>query len=652
MDSNMVSPEPRKDIVATQSAALSNAVEKTVRVDSGYTPLSNKTRRIQRAESDKRFSLRKHFLESQQSDPNGYERIIGQSDLMSINFLERGQRAAKAVCRINVPDDGSAWYGTGFLVGPHLLVTNHHVLSDADEASQCEAEFDYEYDGDGALRQAVRFNLRPHEIFFTDAELDVTFVAVTHYSDKDVPLDRYGWLPLIPVPGKVVDGEWVTIIQHPGGQAKQIAIRASQILTLDKADLGIDLDRFLHYSTDTEPGSSGSPVFNDQWQVLAVHHKAVPAPAKPGAPAGKTKWLANEGIRVSAIFKLLERQRFTHPHAGLILDRLDRSLGMSPLVRAEVLNDSSLEADHAPLELSRWVGVTGYDPAFLNLRIDLSTIYAPALAKGLLAPLLDGSGHELAYHHFTSVVHAKRKFPLITAVNIDGNKLVPPGARRNTWRRDARMADDYQPNGDFYEKGKGTDRVQFSRGHQVRFLDPCWSATTGDLAESQASGEDTFHYTNAAPQVQTYNDVDWGNLEDYLLNKAQEDQKRLTIFTGPIYRDDDPFYGKSRTGGPWQIPLSYWKIAVLQKTPDRVAAAAFIVGQTQYVKALYEAKAFSGLRPYTVDEMRSRHIQTTIPAIEQETGLDFSTLRPFDAQGTLESTRQTRWIVDVGDIVI
>ena len=53
-----------------------------------------------------------------------------------------------------------------------------------------------------------------------------------------------------------------------------------------------------------------------------------------------------------------------------------------------------------------------------------------------------------------------------------------------------------------------------------------------------------------------------------------------------------------------------------QKTPARVAAAAFSVGQTQYVKALYEAKVFSGLKPYTVDEMRKRRIQTTIAAIE------------------------------------
>lgn len=654
MDDDTEAGGARKDIVATQSPKLSAEIEKVVSANSSYVAPADRDKRRARARWDKRLNIRKDFLETPRSDPNGFERIIGDSNLMSINFLDRGKRAAAAVCRIKVPSDGGAWYGTGFLVGPRLLLTNHHVLGNADEASQGEAEFGYEHDLDGVLRTPVRFNLRPHEIFYTNAELDITFVAVTPLAEDGAPLERYGRLPLIPLSGKGVDGEWVTIIQHPGGEPKQIAIRASQIIALDPdAAPGVDLDHFIHYSTDTEPGSSGSPVLNDQWQVLALHHKAVPAPKAPSAT--ETVWLANEGVRISAIFNHLEQRRFTDPQAGLVLDRLDKSLGFTPLSQGAPSAEGLLEADHSPLPLTRWAHVGGYDPGFLSEPIPLPAIYAPALARNEVAPLLDGSGHELAYHHFSSVIRADRKFPLITAVNIDGDRLVHPGKRKDTWRRDARIADEFQPAGEFYEKAKGTDPVQFSRGHQVRLLDPCWSPLADPdkaLADSQEGSEDTFHYTNAAPQVQTYNDIDWGNLEDYLLDKAQTAHKRLTVFTGPIYRDDDPFYGKGRPGGPWRVPLSFWKVAVLQKTPDKVAAAAFVVGQTQYVQALYEAKVFSGLKPYTVDEMRKRRIQTTIAAIEAETGLDFSAVRPFDAQGTLESTRQTRWLNDINDVVI
>jgi len=131
MDEDADVKEPRKDIVATQSSALSREAEKVVAETSTYATPAMRQERRARASADKRFALRKTLVESDRSDPNGFERIIGDSDLMSINFLDRGRRAAAAVCRIKVPSDGGAWYGTGFLVGPRLLLTNHHVLGNA-----------------------------------------------------------------------------------------------------------------------------------------------------------------------------------------------------------------------------------------------------------------------------------------------------------------------------------------------------------------------------------------------------------------------------------------------------------------------------------------------------------------------------------------
>src|SRR4029077_884802 len=135
--------------------------------------------------------------------------------------------------------------------------------------------------------------------------LDYTIVAVDPTPLQGKALAEFGVLGLIEERGKVVNGESVTIIQHPNGGLKKIAARENQVI--DK------LDQYVLYVTDTEPGSSGSPVFNDQWIVGAVHHAGVeaddprlvgrPAAALPStADSGGRRWIANEGIRISSIF--------------------------------------------------------------------------------------------------------------------------------------------------------------------------------------------------------------------------------------------------------------------------------------------------------------------------------------------------------------
>jgi hypothetical protein len=55
----------------------------------------------------------------------------------------------------------------------------------------------------------------------------------------------------------------VNIIQHPGGQPKRVALRNNLVFQAD--------DRDVRYFTDTRSGSSGSPVFTDDWTVVALH---------------------------------------------------------------------------------------------------------------------------------------------------------------------------------------------------------------------------------------------------------------------------------------------------------------------------------------------------------------------------------------------
>lgn len=628
---NAMKLDHRKDVRIGDDAGLAKAITASAKT------LSNHESQREQFRKNPKADIRKALIEADTSDPNGYERIIGASDLVSVNFLARGIKASQAVCRIGVPGQDSGWYGTGFIVGPGLLVTNNHVLASREDAAQAEAEFGYEHDVEGVLMPPVRFNFAPHDVFFTDIEHDITFVSVVPYSDGGVPLERYGFLPMLPLTGKGLHGEWVTLAQHPGGQPKQLAVRANQIVELDPKQFSMEyLERFIHYTTDTEPGSSGAPVLNDQWQVVAVHHKAIAEPGTLAAgdqPDNNTKWLANEGVRVSAISNLLETRRFADRDAANALDRLERAIGLPQQTLAEQspgpLLDPASERDPAPYKSEQWKTwakshALGYDPQFLSVKLPLSTIIAPVKAH---AAIVKGGGVEVDYLHFSTIIHKHRRFPMIAAVNVRGDKLIHPGTREGRFRVDTRLDRELQPADNFYEKKLGKDRIQFSRGHLVRRFDPCWGDTK---AESQLADNHTFHYTNAAPQAQRFNGGEWLDIEDYVLNRIQIKEKRMTIFTGPIFRKSDPEYGESREGGPWRIPISYWKIAVIQKDAKRIAATAFIRGQTKFIKALFEARVFTNVRQRTLTELQSDHIQTTIKTVEDETGLNFLNTIPCE----------------------
>ncbi len=122
-------------------------------------------------------------------DVNALERVLGKSNIYEASYLEKGQRAARAVGRISIINEYgvSRGFGTGFLVGDRVLLTNNHVLDRASRARNSFVIFDYEYDADANLKHTQRFDLDP-SLFFTSAELDFTFVGVAPTSRHGVNL--------------------------------------------------------------------------------------------------------------------------------------------------------------------------------------------------------------------------------------------------------------------------------------------------------------------------------------------------------------------------------------------------------------------------------------------------------------------------------
>jgi V8-like Glu-specific endopeptidase len=249
---------------------------------------------------------------------NPLERIIEQNQLMSSFFLPLGAERTRAVGRIVMKNDMG--FGTGFLISPRLLMTNNHVLENEKAAARSRVEFDYVRRFDGSIGPTQFFRLLPAEFFITsvagnDLNLDYTIVAVEAMNSQGARLARRGFIPLTVSSGKLTVKELANIVQHPGGEPQQVALRDSQVVE--------SLEHFIRYEADTLPGSSGAPVFNDQWQLAALHHSGVPEEVRPGVyrlrdggewdtklplPYAKQlqlsahiNWISNEGIRISSI---------------------------------------------------------------------------------------------------------------------------------------------------------------------------------------------------------------------------------------------------------------------------------------------------------------------------------------------------------------
>jgi hypothetical protein len=203
-----------------------------------------------------------------------------------IETLERLLELAPAVCRFVVDVHGKTMHGSGFRIANDLLLTNWHVLHDArtggTRATAATAEFNYEDNGRGGVLQAAPIPCDVGSIV-TDSEDDWAVITPEQPLGDDWPIVK---LSEAVTP---VEQEPAFIVQHPGGDRKRLGFVRNQVSSFD--------DRVLKYLTDTQEGSSGSPVFDSQGRLIGLHH----AGGTPQTVAGKPPLCKNEGIRIPRV---------------------------------------------------------------------------------------------------------------------------------------------------------------------------------------------------------------------------------------------------------------------------------------------------------------------------------------------------------------
>jgi endonuclease G len=614
---------------------------------------------------------------------DGREAVIGDTiDFVGVAFLTIGRRAADCVVRIAYRN-GKA-LGSGFLVAPNVIITNNHVIDDPGLADDLVAEFDHERDEAGGFRPPSRYELDSRRLFVTDPidRLDYTLIGLGRRIDG--PRDLMSLTPLVlsDASDKHMLGEVANVIQHPKGDYKQLVLRENRLVARQGP--------MLFYVADTDRGSSGSPVFNNEWQVIALHHWGGASPALRAVLPPTTRITFNEGVRISTIVAdLKSRRQNGGPNAASIGDlldywaRADRSGNGVPVSRpairtstktANIANERAIMGSRRDEDFSDRAGYeTGFIP---GCHIPLPSLKGVKFrpARNLDARIGEDP-HELRYHHFSIVMNAVRRCAYFTACNIDGSTI--RGINRETktvnedptivdlqverleaaeaaddFALDPRVHEDEQMGIEMYRQQRvhgyadPQDRQRiarmFQKGHIVMRSDPAW----GPVEMAKLAERDTFFYTNAAPQLGFFNQgspvnrpgakgrLRWRAVETYVLRNARTMRARVSVFAGPVFADDDPEYRGVK------IPMSFWKIAMWAdpRRDGRVRSIALLAEQKTVLErltngipeAMGRLDVLSGPSPERFDEIaelkRVSEFLTTVEHIEALTGLGFPDL--------------------------
>jgi endonuclease G, mitochondrial len=241
------------------------------------------------------------------------EAIVHEDDMVAVGFLAEGATAGRSVAKLLVPrfDNGVQAFnaageplrasGTGWLITRDLVVTNHHVVNARRDSEANASEDDLrrqaaattvQFDYDARDAPLTEVAVRQLEAYDPREGLDFAVLRLAR------PMTDRAPLRLWPRPVTHIDGDYrpVNIIQHPGGNPKSVAFRNNLVTAAD--------DTTIRYFTDTLRGSSGSPVFDDAWTVVALHR------GSRGVPnvqfQGRSAAVVNFGTQVKAILDQLQ----------------------------------------------------------------------------------------------------------------------------------------------------------------------------------------------------------------------------------------------------------------------------------------------------------------------------------------------------------
>jgi len=216
-------------------------------------------------------------------DPGAWDLDVSYEELQSflpkqfsfeadVGTLRRGLELANAVCKITFVDRPPQESGTGVLIAPGLVLTNYHVLSlkegaDLNQIAQA-ARFEFGY-----VSPKFGETVRTQTLKVTDTKPVIGSSPINELDYALLRLSLNGDFAIEPVPFdaslQLMPKSPLNILQHPEGEAMKVSFSNNGVVKTNK-ERGLVL-----YVNPTKGGSSGSPCFDNDWKLVALHHKEI-----------------------------------------------------------------------------------------------------------------------------------------------------------------------------------------------------------------------------------------------------------------------------------------------------------------------------------------------------------------------------------------
>ncbi len=508
--------------------------------------------------------------------------------------------AIASVARLELLNHASLRYaGTAWLLREDTLVTNRHVAN----------LFAYAFDGRFLIRnnpsgEPFRAQVDFREEYERDEAFEVPIVEVLHLEEDapfapDMALVRIRTVPELPAPIRlsvdpVVPDEDLIVIGYPARDLRnppaimdEIFGGVYEVKRLSPGRVsGTSVQSFIFtHDCTTLGGNSGSVVIR-------------PATGEAAGLHFSGSFMDNN-FAVSSM-KIRER-----------LGRLGgASFGAGVLPgRPHEPGSAAGSADEPEAPTADELDERGgYDPDFLGVEVPLPEIVERH--AGATTPA-DVDGPELKYTNFSVRMHRARKFAAYTACNIDGERWFHIPRERDRWFYDPRLDRKLQAGEKLYRNN------MLQRGHLVRRLDPAWG---DDRGQAEQAIQDTYFWTNCTPQHERFNPRSWLDLERYVLDNAIAHELKVSVFTGPVFRDTDKPYRDYR------IPEDYWKVlAMVREDTGQLSVTGYLLSQSEFMDHL----------EFVYGEFRT--YQVPLAKVLALTGIEFADLARFDPLSSIES---------------